>query len=122
MTAARRLFEHVARVADLPFSLRLWDGTIVPLGREAPADRYLAIRGPGVLGSLLRRPTLDTLFRHYVKGQIELHGGDLIGCFELVRRERKRKKVRLGALRKGFPWTAVLPLLLAHDGSRRGPS
>jgi cyclopropane-fatty-acyl-phospholipid synthase len=115
LTAARRFFEHVARVADLPFSLRLWDGTIVPLGRAAPAERYLAISGPGVLGSLMRRPSLDNLFRHYVRGQIDLHGSDLIGCFELVRRERKRKRLRLGTLRKGLPWADVLPLLLSGE-------
>jgi cyclopropane-fatty-acyl-phospholipid synthase len=115
LTAARRLFEHVARVADVPFSVRLWDGTMVPLGGEAPADRYLAISGPGVLGSLIRRPSLENLFRHYVKGQVELRGGDLFGCFELVRRERKRKRLGIGALRKGLPWTEVLPLLLARE-------
>jgi cyclopropane-fatty-acyl-phospholipid synthase len=115
LTAARRLFEHVARVVDAPFSLRLWDGTMVPLGREAPADRYVAISGPGVLGSLMRRPSLDNLFRHYVKGQVELHGSDLIGWFEVVRRKRKQEKLRLGTLRKGLPWADVLPILLAGE-------
>jgi cyclopropane-fatty-acyl-phospholipid synthase len=113
LTAARRLFEHLAKVADVPFSLRLWDGTMVPLGREAPADRYVSISGPGVVGSLMRRPSLDNLFRHYVKGHVEVHGSDLIGCFELMRREKKQKKLRLGTVRKGLPWADALPLLLA---------
>ncbi len=64
LAAARRIFEHLATAVDIPFSLRLWDGTMIPLGRDAAGDAYFAISGPGVLGSLLRRPTLDNLFRH----------------------------------------------------------
>ncbi|MDX1576503.1 MAG: class I SAM-dependent methyltransferase, partial [Kiloniellales bacterium] len=113
--AARRLFEHVAAAVDIPFSLRLWDGTLVPLGREATDDRYIAVSGPGVLGSLLRRPTLENLFRHYVSGHIEVHGSDLIACLEIARREKKQANLRLADLRKGFPWTQALPLLFARD-------
>ncbi|MGH6913125.1 MAG: class I SAM-dependent methyltransferase, partial [Geminicoccales bacterium] len=62
---------------------------------------------------LMRRPSLDNLFRHYVKGHVEVHGSDLISCFEIMRREKKQKKLRLGTLRKGLPWADALPLLLA---------
>lgn len=115
LIAARRVVEHLAKVADLPLSLRLWDGTLVPLGPDAPADRYLAISSAGVLGSLLRRPSLDNLFRHYVRGQVELHGSDLIGCVELMRRKKKQNRWRFATVRKGFPWKEVVPLLLARE-------
>ncbi len=115
LEAARRLFEHLAKIVDVPFSLRLWDGATVPLGRGADGGPCVSIGGPEVLGSLLRRPSLDNLFRHYVHGRIEVDGADLITCFEAVRRERKRGKITLGDLRRGFPWTAALPLLLARE-------
>ncbi len=134
LAAARRVFEHVAAVAEIPFSVRLWDGTIVPLGRETGDDAYVAISGPGVLGSLLRRPTLDNLFRHYVTGGIDIRGGDLIACMEAARRIKKEGNLRLRDLRRGFPWSATVPLLLAGrdrisvqhesaaDGSGTGPA
>lgn len=113
--AARRLFAHIAAAVDIPFSLRLWDGTLVPLGREATESRFISVSGPGVIGSLLRRPSLDTLFRHYVSGHIELHGCDLIACLEIARAKKKQTKIRLADLRKGFPWAQVLPLLVARE-------
>ncbi len=115
LDAAQRIFEHLAVVADIPFSLRLWDGTMVPLGHDAPADRYFSISGPGVLGSLLRRPSLDNLFRHYVSGHIDVHGSDLIACLNVARAKKKQSKIRFGDLRKGFPWVQALPLLFARD-------
>ena len=115
--AARRVFEHLARAIDAPFSLRLWDGTTVPLGRGAEDGPRIRIARPGVLGALLRRPTLDHLFRRYVGGDIELEDGDLIAFAAAARRRRKETKIGLADLRKGFPWAKALPLLLARDRS-----
>jgi cyclopropane-fatty-acyl-phospholipid synthase len=115
--AARHVFEHLAKIIDAPFSLRLWDGTTIPLGRGAAGGPCISVAGPGVLGALFRRPTLDHLFRRYVSGDIELEGGDLIAFTEAARRRRKETRIGLGDLRKGFPWTKALPLLLARDGA-----
>ena len=113
--AARHVLEHFAKTIDAPFSVRLWDGTTVPLGRGAASGPSIVIAGPGVLGALFRRPTLDHLFRRYVSGDIYLEGGDLIGFVEAARRRKKETRIGLADLRKGFPWTRVLPLLLARD-------
>lgn len=113
LVAARRVLGHVAAVADLPLAVRLWDGSRVPLGRDAPDGRWIEIASPGTLGALLRRPSLETLFRLYVTGAVELQGMDLPTCMALAR-ERK-KQVGLRALRKGFPWPALVPLLLARE-------
>ncbi len=113
LAAARRIFEHLATAVDIPFSLRLWDGTMIPLGRDAAGDAYFTISGPGVLGSLLRRPTLDNFFRHYVTGAIDIRGSDLITCMDVARRTKKGGNVRLRNLRRGFPWIAAVPLLFA---------
>jgi cyclopropane-fatty-acyl-phospholipid synthase len=113
--AARRIIEHLAAVVDLPVAVRLWDGTRVALGQDADEAPTIAVSGPGVLGAFLRRPSLDTLFRHYVRGGIELHGGDLIETFELARSKRKAAKLGFGDLVRGFPWSAALPLAFARD-------
>jgi cyclopropane-fatty-acyl-phospholipid synthase len=113
--AARHVFEHLAKTVDAPFSLRLWDGSTVPLGRDAAGGPCIKVAGPGVLGALFRRPTLDHLFRRYVSGDIDVEGGDLIGFAEAARRRRKETRIGFADLRKGFPWTKALPLLLARD-------
>lgn len=113
VVAARRIFQHIASKVDVPISLRLWDGTVVPLGSNEAGPGYVAISSPGVLGSLLRRPTLDNLFRHYVSGAIDLCDSDLITCLDMVRRTKKEGSVRLRDLRRGFPWIETVPLLFA---------
>ena len=113
--AARHVFEHLARTIDAPFSLRLWDGTTVPLGRDAARGPCIRVARPGVLGALLRRPTLDHLFRRYVGGDIEIEGGDLIAFAEAARPRKKETRLRFADVRKGFPWAKALPLLLARD-------
>jgi cyclopropane-fatty-acyl-phospholipid synthase len=113
--AARHVFEHLAKLLDAPVSLRLWDGTTIPLGRAGASGPCIRVRAPGVLGALFRRPSLDHLFRRYVSGDIELEGGDLISFAGVARERRKATRLRLVDLRKGFPWAKALPLLLARD-------
>ncbi len=78
LAAARQMVEDLARHLDLDVSVRLWDGTLVPLGSGVTSDLAITIASPGVISSLLRRPTLDRLIRHYAHGQIGLEGGTLI--------------------------------------------
>ena len=53
LRATRNIFHHIARVADLRCSIRLWDGTLIPLGDDVEPDVYISIRDPGVLGRVL---------------------------------------------------------------------
>jgi cyclopropane-fatty-acyl-phospholipid synthase len=78
LAAARNLVEELGRHLDIAASVRLWDGTSVPLGRAGANGVAISIAGPGVIASLLRRPTLDRLIRHYAHGQIGIEGGTLI--------------------------------------------
>ena len=66
-----------------------------------------------MLGSILRRPTLATLLRHYAAGDIDFEGGDLLTFVELARRKKVKFKGR--ALRKGFLLKRALPLLLTRE-------
>lgn len=112
LEAARRLFAHLAEALDAPFSVRLWDGSLVPLGKEVDPRFFVSVRGPGVLGSLLRRPNLETLLRHYASGDIDFHGGDLME-FGDVARSRRRKKGGMRGVSKSLLLREGLVLLLA---------
>src|SRR5687767_11635048 len=94
LAAARDLLTRLAESLNARFSVELWDGSRVPLGRDVHPDLRVSIKGPGVIGALLRWPTLDNLVRHYATGQIEVHGGDLIDFFEAARVERSRKRMQ----------------------------
>ena len=111
LNAARRIVEHVGALIDARFSVRLWDGSTIPLGRNVDTDFQVAINGPGVIGALLRRPTYENLLAHYVRGRIDLHG-DLID-FAAVARE-KRPRQRLKQFDRLYLLKQLLPLLLAR--------
>src|SRR5204863_3639423 len=111
LKAARTVLGHLAEALQARFSVRLWDGSSVPLGPNVHPHLYVSIRGPGVIGALLRWPTLDNLVRQYATGQIEVQGGDMIEFFEATRVERSRK--RLKKLSTGTLLINALPFLLA---------
>jgi cyclopropane-fatty-acyl-phospholipid synthase len=111
LEAARLVLGHVAELLGARFSVELWDGSRVPLGSDVHPDLCVKIQGPGVIGSLLRWPTLDNLVRHYATGQIEIVGGDMIEFFEAARIDKSRERL------KQFPFgmliKSALPFLLA---------
>ena len=78
LAAARRAVGLVREALDGHFSIRLWDGSLEPLGRDVVPRLAVRINSPGVLPSLLRRPTLDRVIRHYAHGRIDIEGGTLI--------------------------------------------
>jgi len=116
LAAMRRILDHLRESLDVRFSVRLWDGSMIPLGQEVLEDFYIAINHPGALGTLLRWPTLENLLLHYVKGYLEIQG-DLIAFIALVR-DRKFKK-NLKKLDKFYLLRQALPLLFAPSGTTR---
>ncbi len=113
LAAIRRILEYVGESINARFSVRLWDGSMIPLGKEVHKDFFIAINGPGVLGALMRRPTLDHLLLQYVKGHLEFHG-DLIDFIALLREKQVRKNFK--TLNKFFLIRQALPLLFAPSG------
>ncbi len=67
LSVARDLFNHLGELLDSRISIRLWDGSVVPLGSQVESGVEVSLSGPGVIGSLLRRPTPDNLLRHFVR-------------------------------------------------------
>ncbi len=111
LASARVVLMQVAQSLDLRLSVELWDGSRLPLGSNVHPELRVILRSPGVIGSLLRWPTLDNLVRHYATGQIEVAGGDLIEFFEVARTEKSRR--RLKKLPASLLLRSALPFLLA---------
>ena len=74
LKVAQKLFSHVAELLNTKVSVRLWDGSVIPLGTDVEPGLEISIAGPGVLGAMLRKPTPDNLLRHYARKQIDYHG------------------------------------------------
>ena len=45
LAAARKIFEHVGESINAPFSVRLWDGSKIPLGKNVDPKFYIACLG-----------------------------------------------------------------------------
>lgn len=109
-----RLVTHLLGRLDLPIAVRLWDGRrIAPDGAASDLDE-IRIAGPGAVRALLRRPTLDTLFRLYVTGAIEPTGGDLLALMDRAQGTAKKRRGRLRRALAGFPWNDALRLALVQ--------
>lgn len=76
--AAKTLVRELGDRLDLNASVRLWDGSLTPLGRNVTGPFEIAIAGPGVIGSLVRWPSLDNFIRHYVSKGVDFTGGTVI--------------------------------------------
>ncbi len=88
------LLDEVAKALDADIAIELWDGTRVPLGSNPAPDLAIHIKDPGIIASLLRRPSLDRIIRPYIKGLIEIKGGTLydVGLLFALSPSRKRLK------------------------------
>ncbi|QDT02351.1 Methoxy mycolic acid synthase MmaA3 [Rubripirellula lacrimiformis] len=106
------ILQSVAGPLDMNVSVKLWDGRVVPLGKNADGKLTISISGPGVIGSLVRRPTLETLVRLYATGHIAFDGGDLIEFTHAFRTERSNRR-ELKKISKTMLVKRTLPFLFA---------
>lgn len=124
LVAARQLFTHVAQIADASISIRLWDGSFIPLGDNADSSWFINIKGPEVLGALLRKPTLESFIRQYATGGIDFCGGELIDFYTMLRTRGSRtqgvssKQIK-SRLNKGYLLKKAIPLFFARSQSNR---
>ena len=113
LVAARALVAELAEKLRLDAHVELWDGSRLPLGAAASGPLTLKIASPGVIGGLLRRPTLDNLIRNYIDKRIDLTGGSIIDLGRQI--NRGGKKVSLRGLSKTRLLTRLAPFVLAKD-------
>lgn len=103
---------ELAGPLDMNVSVKLWNGDQVPLAENVDGKYTIEITNPGVIGSLMRRPTLETFIRLYATGQVNFEGGDLIEISAALKTNRENRQ-RLKEISK---WTAakrMLPFLFA---------
>src|SRR4051794_36589721 len=111
LTAARAVLERLRPRLQSRVCVRLWDGSVVPLGDDADPSVCLRVGSPGVISSLLRKPTLDNMMCHWATGRLHVEGADLHTFVELARvRELSKKLGDVGRI-----WLArqALPFLLS---------
>lgn len=94
IAAARRIVEELAGALNLDAKVQLWDGSVLPLGRDVKSGFTIKIAGPGVIGSLIRRPGLDTVIRQYALGLIDFDGGALLDFGAGLGQKRTRAKLK----------------------------
>ena len=112
--AAKALIGEAAGMLNLNASVRLWDGTVLPLGANVTGPFEIKIAHPGVIGGLLRWPTLDSLIRSYVDKDIDFTGGTLIDFGEQL--NRGGRSIRGKDLNKLALMAKLRPFLFAYAG------
>lgn len=112
--AITEVLESVAEHLDLRLTVRLWNGDEIPLGSKVDPDLSISISGPGVIGTLVRRPTLETLTRLYAKGHIDFHGGDLLDIHAALQPGGSSRQA-LRKISKSFLARKTLPFLFAKS-------
>lgn len=76
LVALRRLLGEAHERLQLKLGFQLWDGSLVP--ESWPADGLaIALRDPGVVAALLRKPKLDTLLNLHISDRLALLNGSL---------------------------------------------
>ena len=113
LKSIKKLFNSIAGPLDMNASVGLWDGTTVPLGNDVDGRFVIRLSGPGVVGSLMRRPTLEGIVRLYATGHISFEGGDLIEFSEGLKTQRRNRE-RLKQLSKTDMIKQTLPFMFAR--------
>ncbi|MBR0682286.1 class I SAM-dependent methyltransferase [Roseomonas eburnea] len=118
IAALRRFAEHVAELAPLDLSVRLWDGTVLPLAPGARGDLTVAIATPAALTRLVRRPRLPTVVELIAEGAVDLEGGTLLDLAARAGSGSTRGIAK--RLDKGLALRAFLPFLFGPGGGGAG--
>ncbi len=124
LRAIRDLAAIIETYLDADLSLKLWDGSYVPLGKGATEELAVVLADSGVLSSLLRWPTLDRVIRLYIHGKIDFEGGTLIDIAQALGSNSTRgrfKQMPKMKLAKGLlPFLTAPSVRLASTRSFKG--
>jgi cyclopropane-fatty-acyl-phospholipid synthase len=117
LAGLKRFAAHVAAVAPIDLSIRLWDGGLVGLAPAARSDLVLSVTTPAALTRLVRRPRLTTVVELIAEGAVDLEGGTLLDLSARLGGGSTR-----GIARKLDKWLAVRTLLPFAFGAGSGGS
>lgn len=116
LAAATALIERLAPRLNGRASIRLWDGSKVPLGSETDPNLFVSFSGPGVIASMLRWPTPANLLQHFARGDIDFHGADLHTVIQALRDDSVEKQgTKVGKLEVV---RALLPFLFESSTTK----
>ncbi len=117
----RRLLTHIGELVRADLAIRLWDGSVVPLGPAARTDGVmLAIRQPEVVTRLLRKPRLGTLIELVAAGALAIEGGTLLDL--AARRGQASRRGLIRRLDKRLALRTLWPFLLGAGHGDAGAS
>jgi cyclopropane-fatty-acyl-phospholipid synthase len=109
LDSLKRLLAQTRERAGIDLGFVLWDGSTVPADL-APDTLAILIGDEGIVASLVRKPTLQTLANLWVSKRIDIRGGtlfDLAGRRPSVRtrdiRKTLDKRLALGTAAKFLP-------------------
>jgi cyclopropane-fatty-acyl-phospholipid synthase len=117
IAGVQRLIRHVAEVAPLDLSVRLWDGSVLPLGPGAGGGLVLVLSSPAALTRLVRRPRLTTVVELIAEGAIDLEGGTLL---DLAARIEGSTRGMARRIDKMLAARTLLPFLFGPGGAGQG--
>lgn len=112
----KEILSEVAERLDMNVTVKLWNGEMIPMGKNTDGKYTLELSGPGVIGSMLRRPTLETLVRLYASGHIAFEGGDLMEFSDAFQTEKANRR-RLKEISKLMLVKKTLPFVFARTNT-----
>lgn len=92
--AARALVRELAGKLDIDAHVKLWDGSRLPLGANASGPFEISIADAGVIGAILRKPSLDSIIQQYVHKGIDFSGGTLVDLGKQLQKDGKSVKLK----------------------------
>lgn len=92
--AARALVGELAGKLDIDAHVKLWDGSRLPLGQNAAGPFEISIADAGVIGAILRKPSLDSIIQQYVHKGIDFSGGTLVDLGKQLQKDGKSVKLK----------------------------
>ncbi len=123
-TIAAELISEIAKKLDVNLSIKLWDGSLHKLSPDSDNKLVISIASPGVVASLLKRPGLDRLIRHYIHGDLDFEGGTLFDIGEQLVFNRSRKRIKeipkLTFLKTLGPFLRVRPAIPEQSRAFKG--
>ena len=112
------LAHEVGSKLDLDAHVELWNGSRHPLGAKVAGPFVLKIADAGVIASLVRRPTIDTLVELYVAKRVDFSGGTLLDFGRQL--NRGGRSVKLGPLQKFGLARNLAPFFFAPRDALKG--
>lgn len=104
LAALRRLLAEAHAKLGLKLGFSLWDGSRVPADWPE-TGLAIAIRDPGAVAALLRKPKLDTLLNLHIADRIAILNGSI---FDLA---AARPEGKIGRLARTIPKAAVFDVV-----------